>query len=185
MKGAIVGAVSEDKGGKKNGGEVGFFEYGGGSIWNQLDQDITGVAMHDRLGEAVAVAISGSVVDSSLQSARQRTKIFVSSIQVKSMYTNIPNKANCGYLRRHRFIHGADVDDTIGEHGLSWRARCCWITERQAITTMLERVFEPHRVDRASIQSPTAHTKLTSEHIILLKLASSLFLVFYIESNLT
>lgn len=60
MKGASVGAVSEDEGGKKNGGEVGFFEYGGGSIWNQLDQDITGVAMHDRLGEAVAVAISGT-----------------------------------------------------------------------------------------------------------------------------
>lgn len=104
--------------------------------------------MHDRLGEAVAVAISGSGQFIAVSSPKNEDNCVLNSGEVdvyeysEQSQLWIPEEASIH--SRCRFY------DKIGEHGLSWRARCCWITERQAITTMLERVFEPHRVDRAS-----------------------------------
>ena len=93
----IVGAVSKDEGGK-NVGEVKVFEYDGGSTWNQLGQDITGVAKHDKLGEAVAISGNGQFIVVSSPKNEDNGVLNLGKVG-----TNIPNPANCGCLRRHRF----------------------------------------------------------------------------------
>ena len=106
----IVGAVSKDEGGMKNVGEVKVFEYDGGSTWNQLGQDITGVAKHDKLGEAVAISGNGQFI--AVSSPKNEDNGVLNSGKVEVYKYSEPSQL---WVPQEASIHGTDVNDRIGE----------------------------------------------------------------------
>ena len=59
---------------------------------------ITGLAKHDKLGEAVAISGNGQFI--AVSSPKNEDN---GVLNLGKVGTNIPNPANCGCLRRHRF----------------------------------------------------------------------------------
>ena len=106
----IVGAVANDEGGLKNVGSFMVFEYGGGSIWNQLGQEVTGVANHDKLGEAVAISGDGRFV--AVSSPKNEDNGILNSGKVE-VYTY--SEEDQVWVPQAPSIQGADADNRIGE----------------------------------------------------------------------
>ena len=106
----IAGAVGSDEGGLKNVGSFKVFEYGGGSVWNQLGQEVTGVAKHDKLGEAVAMSGDGKLVVVSSPKNDDNGALNSGKVEV---YTY--SEEDQVWVPKAPSIHGVDANDRMGE----------------------------------------------------------------------
>ena len=82
-----IGAYGNDGGGAESTGQVRVFKFNGTS-WNQLGQDIDGIAIYDNLGNSVSLSSDGTI------------------LAVGSRYSDTGSIADTGLVRIYKYFNG-------------------------------------------------------------------------------